>query len=97
MSGPEFEFYVALQKAFGFYPSRLEGRATSGGTVFEYRGRFAQQAGGKAPEFLYGQSCSTVLSAVQSAPANTPLVSLQRFTNAIGDYVYQAVWSAPIP
>ena len=31
MTGPEFELYVALQRIFGFYPARLEGRAIGGG------------------------------------------------------------------
>jgi hypothetical protein len=49
------------------------------------------------PNFTYGQSCSSVLSAIRSAPADTPLVSLQRFYDSTGTTVYQAVWSAPIP
>jgi CubicO group peptidase (beta-lactamase class C family) len=99
MTGPVFETYLAAQQKSGRYPSRLEGRATGTGsaTVLEYRGRFGTQASGATPQYQYGQSCAEVLSAAQSATANTPLVSLQRFKDSGGAYVYQAVWSAPIP
>jgi hypothetical protein len=47
---------------------------------------------------MYGQPCDTVLAAVHAAPSNTPLVNLQKFLNSTnGTYLYQAVWSAPIP
>ncbi len=98
MAAPAFETYLAAQKKAGLYPSRLEGRTTGTGSaaVIEYRGRFGRVTG-IAPQVLYGQSCGTVLSAAQSAPADTPLVSLQRFKDSSGTYVYQAVWSSPIP
>jgi len=61
--------------------------------------RFAPRAtSGPAPQYLYGQSCSTVLGAIAAAPSSTPLISLQRFpTPGGGPTLYQAVWSAPIP
>jgi CubicO group peptidase (beta-lactamase class C family) len=99
MTAAAFESYLATQKKTGSYPSRVEGRLTGVGSaaVIQYRGRFGRQAGGAEPQSLYGQSCPAILNAVQSAPANTPLVSLQRFKDASGAYVYQAVWSAPVP
>ncbi len=95
MSPPTFAAYLTAQKAKGVYPSRLEGQALTPST-YQYRGRFAPQPSGSAPKLLYGQSCATVLAAVQAASAATPLVSLQRFA-AGGTYLYQAVWSARIP
>jgi CubicO group peptidase (beta-lactamase class C family) len=101
MTSTDFALYLEAQKSSGLYPSRLEGRTTKSTTDFEYRGRFGLQqatAGYTAPQFMYAQSCATVLSAIQSAPATTPLVSLQRFYDpSTAAYVYQAVWSAPIP
>jgi len=109
MNTADFATYLAAQKSSGSYPWRLEGRmaTASGETVFQYRGRFAppppavQVAGALTPgppQFVYGQSCSTVLSAIQSAAASTPLVSLQRFYDPAGkSYVYQAVWSGNLP
>jgi CubicO group peptidase (beta-lactamase class C family) len=102
MGAAGFETYLAGRKARGMYPSRLEGRMSfvQSGRVFlpvyEYRARIAS-ASADTPAFLYGQTCSTVLSAIESAPASTPLVSLQRFSDSTGAYLYQAVWSAPIP
>jgi hypothetical protein len=98
MPEPAFESYLASQKNAGRYPSRIEGRlaGTGSSAAVQYRGRFGHQTGGAEPQYLYGQSCPTVLSAVQSAPANTPLVSLQRFKDAGGSYVYQAAWSTPV-
>ena len=102
----EFAKRLANESAKGFYPSRLEGRVVLPLKVethvvlpkIEYRARFAPQTGTAAPNYMYGQSCSTVLSALESAPADTPLVSLQRFWDPnAGAYLYQAVWSAPIP
>ena len=84
-----------------FYPSRLEGRVEtipSGGTVFEYRGRFGPETGNAAPVYLYGQSCTQMLSAIAISQASTPLVSLHRFhLPGSSAYVYQAVWSPPVP
>jgi CubicO group peptidase (beta-lactamase class C family) len=74
------------------YPSRIEGR--QGASGYEYRARFGASA---KSNYLYGKSCSDVLSAVESAPSSTPLVSLQRFKDKSGTYMYQAAWSAPIP
>jgi uncharacterized protein (TIGR03437 family) len=114
MDSPQFASHLAAQQSSGNYPWRLEGRsvvnqASSGGsaTVFQYRGRFAPPPGSVAgaggltttpPQFLYGQSCSAVLSALQSASTSTPLMSLQRFYDAGSkSYLYQAVWSAALP
>ena len=113
MDAATFGVYVATQKSAGSYPWRLEGRTmtetTSSGsqTVYQYRGRFAPLsvavpgASGLTttpPQSMYGQSCSTVLSALQTAPAATPLMSLQRFYDSGSNaYVYQAVWSAALP
>lgn len=83
---------IELAAALGNYPSSLEGQQTASGV--QYRARFGASAKTK---YLYGQSCSAVLSAVESAPASTPLVSLQHFKDKSGAYVYQAAWSAPIP
>ena len=94
MNSASFKTYLLLQQGFGLYPSRIDGRNTSSG--FEYRGRFVKESGSPS-NYLYGKSCSVALSAIQSAPANTPLVSLQRFKDTTGSYVYQAVWSPPIP
>jgi hypothetical protein len=103
----EFELYLNSEEARGMYPSRLEGRMGDAsvfrhrdgkGPVYQYRVRLAPMAGKIAPNAMYGQSCTAVLAAVQSAPSNTPLVSLQKFQDtASGEFVYQAVWSAPIP
>jgi hypothetical protein len=93
MNQTEFEFFVNLQRIFGVHASRLEGRLN--GSIFEYRVRSGYVAEG-SPNFVYGQSCSTVLSAIQSATADTPLVSLRRFADRTGNCVYQAVWSSPI-
>jgi uncharacterized protein (TIGR03437 family) len=111
MDATAFATYLTAQKSNGMYPSRLEGRTAANQTGaeagFQYRGRFAPPpgtvpgAGGLSatpPQFLYGQSCTTVLSAVQSASASTPLVSLQRFYDAKSNsYLYQGVWSAALP
>ncbi|MGP0090910.1 MAG: serine hydrolase domain-containing protein [Xanthobacteraceae bacterium] len=114
MVEPAFGQYLKNQGKQGFYPSRLEARAktlASGQPYLEYRVRLGPQqatAGSTPPNYMYGQSCATVLSAIQSAPPSTPLVSLQKVLPAkplIGpfppapqpQYVYQAVWSAPIP
>jgi hypothetical protein len=92
--------------AAGLYPVRLEGYALSLTTKFGrlvelyYRGRFAPlpaSAGGAPPQYMVGQSCETVTAAIQSAPADTLLVSLQRFYDSFGTAYYQAVWSTPIP
>ncbi|HUH62220.1 MAG TPA: hypothetical protein VLZ50_04445, partial [Terracidiphilus sp.] len=83
---------LVLAELLGLYPSRLEGRQAASG--FEYRARFGA---GKKSKYLYGQTCSDVLSAVESAPSSTPLVSLQRFKDKSGTFVYQAAWSASIP
>jgi CubicO group peptidase (beta-lactamase class C family) len=87
-----FKGYLILAAALGNFPSRIEGRQGTSG--YEYRGRFGASAKSK---YLYGQSCSEVLSAVESAPSSTPLVSLQRFKDKSGTFVYQAAWSTPIP
>ena len=87
-----FESDLVLAELLGLYPSRLEGRQAASG--FEYRARFGA---GKKSKYLYGQTCSDVLSAVESAPSSTPLVSLQRFKDKSGTFVYQAAWSASIP
>lgn len=108
MTKAEFATHLSTQAKMGFYPSRLEGRTVAETTVLggfheyvEYRGRFGSlpvTAGAVTPNYLYGQSCSAVLSAVEAAPASTPLVSLQRFLDTTTfQYRYQAVWSAPIP
>lgn len=106
MEASAFSAYLATQKNGGYYPSRLEGRPARGTTPaafanVEYRARFNSQklpTASPAPKVLYGQSCANVLSAVQSAPPSTPLVSLQRFIDPLtAAYAYQAVWSAPIP
>ncbi len=88
----DFKADLVLGELLGLYPSRLEGRQGSSG--IEYRARFGASA---KSNYSYGQSCSAVLSAVESAPSSTPLVSLQRFKDKSGTYVYQAAWSAPIP
>ena len=87
-----FKADLALGELLGLYPSRLEGRQEASGQ--EYRARFGASAESK---YLYGRSCSAVLTAVESAPSSTPLVSLQRFKDKSGNFVYQAAWSAPIP
>jgi hypothetical protein len=47
---------------------------------------------------MYGKSCSVLLSAIESSPSSTPLVSLQKFYDKITkENYYQAVWSAPLP
>ena len=105
MTESAFKSYLAAQESSGYYPSRLEGRTIESGTpretVVQYRARFDSQklpTGSSAPQVMYGQSCSTVLAAVESAPASTPLVSLQRYVEPSSSaYLYQAVWSAPIP
>jgi CubicO group peptidase (beta-lactamase class C family) len=106
MSPSAFATHLAAQESSGYYPSRLEGRAVinsrgTGSQTIEYRARFSSQplaAGTPAPRVLYGQSCAAVLSAVESAPASTPLVSLQSFYDLLSrSTYYQAVWSAPIP
>jgi len=93
MTKSAFTSYLTYEASHDLYPSRLEGRLS--GTVPEYRARFGKDT--TAPKYVYGQSCSATLSAIKSAPAPTPLVSLQRFVNGGGTYEYQAVWSAPIP
>ncbi|SPF55897.1 exported hypothetical protein [Candidatus Sulfopaludibacter sp. SbA4] len=109
MDAADFATYLAAEKSSGSYPWRLEGRTVTSGSsqVYQYRGRFAppaasvQTAGALSPappQFVYGQSCSTVLSAIQSAGASTPLASLQRFYDTGSkSYVYQAVWSGNLP
>jgi uncharacterized protein (TIGR03437 family) len=107
MDATSFATYLAAQKNNGSYPSRLEGRTAVNQTGFQYRGRFAPPLGTVSgagalsttpPQFMYGQSCSTVLTAVQSASATTPLASLQRFFDANSNsYLYQAVWAAALP
>lgn len=110
MTGGEFAIYLAEQKSLGLYPSRLEGRTETflgvhPELVLEYRGRFGPLPAGTSgsstpapPQFMYGQSCSTVLSAIRGASASSPLVSLQKFTDPNnGANVYQAVWASPIP
>lgn len=106
MSPADFATYLSGQAKAGLYPSRLEGRtvlATTGAFYEypEYRARFAPlppAAGTATPNYMYGQSCSTVVAAVEAASAATPLVSLQRFQDvSTRSYLYQAVWSAPIP
>jgi CubicO group peptidase (beta-lactamase class C family) len=106
MSAGDFASYLTTQESNGFYPSRLEGRVAPGPSSFspltiQYRARFSSQKltpSATAPQMLYGASCSTVLSALEAAPASTPLVSLQVFVNPYSFFpVYQAVWSAPIP
>ena len=89
-----FATYLQTEKTSkGLYPSRIEGKAISP-TVFRYRARLGKET--PAPEYLYGKSCAEVLAAIKSAPAATPLVSLQRFA-AGTSYLYQAVWAPPIP
>jgi len=105
MNATDFAAYLAAQKSSGSYPWRLEGRTASGGS--QYRGRFAPPpptvpvAGALSPtppQIMYGQSCSAVLGALQSAGPSTPLVSLQRFFDTgSSSYVYQAVWSGAWP
>ena len=107
MSSGDFASYLATQESSGLYPSRLEGRAAPAGSApfsplfIQYRARFSAQklpTGSAAPQVLYGASCATVLSALQAAPASTPLVSLQIFIDPYTfSPVYQAVWSGPIP
>jgi hypothetical protein len=108
MTASAFASYLATQQSSGFYPSRVDGRTLESHnpraprqTVVEYRARFDSQklpTGSPAPQVMYGQSCSMVLAAVEAAPASTPLVSLQRYVDPISSaYVYQAVWSSPIP
>jgi hypothetical protein len=102
MNAPAFAKYLKAQEANAMYPSRLEGRAVSiirgAKATLQYRARLAQQSGSVAPKTMYGQPCDTVLAAVHAAPSNTPLVNLQKFLNSTnGTYLYQAVWSAPIP
>ena len=94
MSPVAFVSFLKAQKALGRYPSRLEGREPGPG-VTQYRARMGKQP--MAPQYVYGQSCASVLSGISSAPASTPLVSLQRFIGPGGTYVYQAVWSTPLP
>ena len=66
--------------------------------TLQYRARFAHQSSKVPPSAIYGQPCATVLAAVQAAPSNTLLVSLQKFLDtATGTDLYQAVWSTPIP
>ena len=93
MSASAFKAYLALQASHDQYPSRLEGRLS--GTLRQYRARFGKTS--TAPKYIYGEGCPATLSAIKSAPASTPLVSLQRFIGSGGSYEYQAVWSAPIP
>jgi CubicO group peptidase (beta-lactamase class C family) len=103
MEVTDFRRYLAARAARGLYPSRLEGRTVNRVvppfgilTVQEFRGRFGSDR--IAPKSMHGQSCEAVLTAIRSAPDRTPLVSLQRFYDAItGAHVYQAVWSAPLP
>lgn len=103
MEETAFQAYLAAQQALGLYPSRLEGRTVRAPfpgwgllTVPVFRGRFGRDT--VAPQYMYGQSCDAVSSAIKAAPASTPLVSLQRYYDAItASYFYQAVWSAPIP
>jgi len=78
------------------YPSRLEGRTNPYIlAVREFRARLGPDT--TAPQYVYGRSCSAVLSAIKSAPSNTPLVSLQRFYDEITkENYYQAVWPAPM-
>ena len=90
--GAAFKADLVSEELLGLYPSRVEGRQGTSG--YEFRARFGD---GKKSKSLYGQSCSEVLSAVESAPASTPLVSLQRFKDKSGTFVYQAAWSATIP
>lgn len=90
--GAAFKADLVSEELLGLYPSRVEGR--QGTSEYEYRARFGD---GKKSKYLYGQSCSEVLSALESAPASTPLVSLQRFRDKSGTFVYQAAWSATIP
>jgi N-acyl-D-amino-acid deacylase len=104
MDESAFATYLAAQKSVGVYPSRVEGRL---GTVTlprvgeiqapQYRARFSGQSSTAQPNVLYGQSCSTVLSAIEAEPATMPLVSLQKFDSGGGTFLYQAVWSTPIP
>lgn len=106
MSESALASYLATQESSGYYPSRLEGRIGPAASNFavhtiEYRARFSSQklpTGSTAPLVLWGASCSTVLSALESAPASTPLVSLQIFIDPITFLpLYQAIWSSPIP
>ena len=106
-----FKTYLAEQEKDGYYPSRLEGMFVArlhhhtvdnpenpSNSGIEYRARFARRVGDSAPKVVYGASCAAVLREIERAPASTPLVSLQRFFDTFaGGYVYQAVWSAPIP
>jgi hypothetical protein len=104
MSEPEFKAYLWDQRGRDIYPSRLEGRmladkTAEGGSpaVIQYRGRFASGASDTPPNYLWGQSCANITSAISAAPSNTPLVSLQRFWDpSSGSYLYQVVWAAPI-
>jgi CubicO group peptidase (beta-lactamase class C family) len=93
MSASAFKAYLAFQASHDRYPSRLEGRLS--GTLPQYRARFGKTS--TAPKYMYGEGCPATLSAIKSASASTPLVSLQRFIGSGGSYEYQAVWSAPIP
>jgi CubicO group peptidase (beta-lactamase class C family) len=108
MAESDFATYLTTEQSKGLYPSRLEGRVqfvqNVGGVgftqVLEYRARFGSQPAGATPppQYVYGQSCPAVLGSIRSAGTDTPLVSLQRFTDPnTGSNLYQAVWSAPIP
>jgi CubicO group peptidase (beta-lactamase class C family) len=104
MNAPEFAVYLKKEEGFGMYPSRLEGRmgkmpvGKKAVPTPQYRARLAPQSSKVAPNAMYGQPCDTVLTAVLAAPSNTPLINLQKFLDtATSTFLYQAVWSAPIP
>jgi len=94
MDASGFGALLAAQKEVNLYPARVDGRWV--GSEPQYRARFAPNR--VQPRVIYGAPCSAVLEAIGSAPPSTPLVSLQRFySEALSQYLYQAVWSAPIP
>jgi CubicO group peptidase (beta-lactamase class C family) len=105
MNATEFSRYLKREADRGRYPSRLEGRPNRSAGAgdrrneYEFRGRFGTSSGGAAPTYAIGQTCPEITAAINAAPANTPLVSLQRFPSGrIGNsYLYQAVWSQPLP
>jgi hypothetical protein len=80
--------------AMGFATSDMS--AAIDPTVANYMNYYGIPEPGSPSTYQYGKSCDTILSALKAAPTNTPLVSLQRF-QINGIYLYQAVWSPPIP
>ncbi len=87
---------VGEQQVAGRWPSRVEGRLSSGGGAWQFRAEFVPEHAGVDNASAVGLDCLAFRAAdAQHAQEGKMLVSLQSFVDENGARRFQASWSQP--